>query len=242
VKESHTRIEAHPMKPLLIIPISQATALAADAAAQKAARPGDARQAKKGRTDASTSRSVDEDARRSAPAMRVPSYPHPNREFRGGSAPFARIKNFSLRTLRRAIAFPRTKPGDGEQMKEDRQSTLTSVGAAESRSWPSKQLPKSAPQYDANRVSSAEEIQIRTSNIVMLFLDLARTTGDQAYLGIATAGATHLAKAWNGLPARPPVIRSPEEVCPLPAVFQALRWRWPRLGRQRGTLSIGTLA
>src|ERR1700733_10627878 len=178
------------MSRLLIIPISLATALAAHAAAQVTPRPGDARQAKKGRTDASTSRSVDEDARRSAPAMRVPSYPHPNWEFRGGSAPFARIKNFGSRALHRAITSPRTKPGDGDQMKEDRQFTLTSVGAAESRNWPLKQLPKSAPWYDANHVSSTEEIQTRTSNIVMLFLELAKATGDAAYLDVAKAGST----------------------------------------------------
>ena len=42
-------------------------------------------------------------------------------------------------------------------MKEDRQSTLTSVGAAESRSWPLKQLSKSSPRYDANHVASSLE-------------------------------------------------------------------------------------
>src|ERR1700728_392300 len=71
------RSELYPMNRLVIVRISLASALVGDLAAHETPRPGDARQANKGRTDASKSRSVDDDARRVAPAMRVPSLPPP---------------------------------------------------------------------------------------------------------------------------------------------------------------------
>jgi uncharacterized protein YyaL (SSP411 family) len=97
-------------------------------------------------------------------------------------------------------------------MKEARQSTLTAVEATHPRRPASEQLRKSTLQSDAPGGSSTDEIQTRTSTIVLLFLDLAKVTGDAAYLDVATAGAKHLAKAWNGLSARAPVIESPDEL------------------------------
>jgi hypothetical protein len=81
------------MNPDVIVRIFLANAPPADRVAQETTHPRDARQANKGRTDAPKRRSVDDDARRVSPAMRVPS-PLPNREFRGGQAHFARITIF----------------------------------------------------------------------------------------------------------------------------------------------------
>jgi hypothetical protein len=97
-------------------------------------------------------------------------------------------------------------------MKEARQSTLTTVGAEAPRRWPLEQRPKSAPRSDAAGVSSADEIQTRTSNIVLLFLDLATATQDAAYLDVAKAGAKHLANTWNGLSASSAITPSTDKL------------------------------
>jgi hypothetical protein len=80
---------------------------------------------------------------------------------------------------------------------------LTRAEAAVSRSRRVEQLRESKPTRDAVAASAVDEIQTRTSEIVLLFLDLARITGDAAYLEVAKAGAKHLAQSWENLAANP---------------------------------------
>ena len=93
-------------------------------------------------------------------------------------------------------------------MKEAHKSVLASAETAVSWSWPEEQLPESAPSRHAVAASSADQIQTRTSEIVLLFLDLARATGDPAYLEVAKAGAKQLAQTWENLAASPAVFHA----------------------------------
>lgn len=114
-------------------------------------------------------------------------------------------------------------------MKGEQSSGRSRAEVAVSRGLPMKLAPESSGSRDASTRSSAEENQTRTSNLVLLFLDLSRVTGDATYLAMAVAGAKHLAKAWKGPSTRPPIIRGLAElssVRSLSLVSLALTQTW----------------
>ncbi len=88
-------------------------------------------------------------------------------------------------------------------MKENQPSIEKEAEIAVSWGWQTEGLPEPKCLRDAVAASSEDEIRTRSSKIVLLFLDLARTTGDAAYLEIANSGAKHLAHTWERLAASP---------------------------------------
>ena len=93
-------------------------------------------------------------------------------------------------------------------MKEDQQSTLTRAETTVSWRRPVDHLLESKLLHDQVTVSSADELQTRTSRIILLFLDLARPTGDTASLDLAKPGAKDLADTWEKPAANPTVIQA----------------------------------
>jgi len=86
-------------------------------------------------------------------------------------------------------------------MKEDQQSTLTMTEPSVLWNWPEDELLDVRHARDEVAVLSVDEIRPEASEIVLLFLDLAKITGESAYLEVAAAGAKRSVYMWKQLAA-----------------------------------------
>jgi len=92
-------------------------------------------------------------------------------------------------------------------MKEGQESRSAQAEVRVLESGPEKKLLDSGSRSRETTVAqAADRMLARTGEIVPLFLDLARATGEEAHLEVAEAGAKHLADMWRSVYLKPEAI------------------------------------